>query len=265
MRRLESRIWPGRQRLAALDQLVAGRQHAHPHPAERPAPARPRCWPARRGGRAVSTVPAAKTVGRRTRCRRRRRARASPGRRPRRRTARRMPSSPGPADSSTMTTASAPGGHRRTGHDAHRLARARPEIGGACRQRIVPITGSRLGDRRAPATSAARTAKPSTACWRTAAPIRSATTRRRRRTRGRRRSAGSRSTAARAGAEDVAPGPPRRAITTRPPRRGSRAAARKRAELRPEVLAVERPSRRWPAGSRACCRCRSARRRSSQP
>ena len=34
--RLESRIWPGRERRRALDQLVAGGQHADPGPRERP-------------------------------------------------------------------------------------------------------------------------------------------------------------------------------------------------------------------------------------
>ena len=159
-RRFESRIWPGRR--AARPPRPARRRWRARRPAAGGARApRPRrCWPARRGGRRRAPRPA--------RTPRRRRAR------------RRRPAAP-PRPTGTAASMADPravveparaldhhdgvgaGGHRRAGHDPHRLARPERPIGG--------MPGRHLGDHRqldrragvAPATSAARTAKPSIA------------------------------------------------------------------------------------------------------
>ena len=129
-------------RLVALADL-AGRERARrPRPARRRSTARRpaaggrtahapgrRCWPARRGGPGAATVPAGEhDVARRDVVAGA--AHRVAGGRPRRSMRTRRPPS-SVSVSSTITTASAPCGQRRAGHDPDRLARRRPAPSGA--------------------------------------------------------------------------------------------------------------------------------------
>ena len=160
--RLESRIWPGASGAGAVDQLVAGGQHADPGPGDaRRRPRRPTLastprWAGRehraRGDDHVA----------RPRRRRRAGARGCPRARPPRTS---TPSSPsGASVRSTITTASAPGGigapvMMRTASPGPTVAVGRRARRRGCRR----PRGGPGASSAAPAVSAARTAKPSIA------------------------------------------------------------------------------------------------------
>ena len=265
--RLESRIWPGRSGAGPVDQLVAGGQHADPGRREHRHLLEPEAGQhAQMAGRehgARPRTPSHRPAGRRPAARMWSPARRRP---PRSATAaRRRP----PADGALHHHHRVgPGGDRRAGHDAHGLARARRRPRAPAPAASVPTTSSRTG---APAVSAARTAKPSMAVLAKGGTSSPATTAsgghaaqglgQRQRTRaaaaGRRRGCRPRaSSTGRAPSPDASdellalrPG--------RPGRRGTRARGRR----------GRWPARRWPAGSRACRRCRSGppRTRSRRP
>ena len=160
--RLHSRIWPGRERPTALDQLVAGREDADPGrggppPARTPMLASTPRWAGR------STVPAVRTT--------------SPARTssPVRRTA--SPGATGTAEAHPVAVEHlavldhdhgvGAVGHRRAGHDPQGLARADRDLGrGAGGQQADDLELDRDGRRCRP--PARRSRRPR--CCRTAAP-----------------------------------------------------------------------------------------------
>ena len=148
------------------------------------------------------------------------------------------------------------GRDRRAGHDPHRLAR--PDRDGRSRhpRRSSPSTASVAGrPGPAPAVSAARTAKPSTAVLAnggiaSADSTSSAATH---------PTTSSTATGLRRQRAD-----PVEHVLARLGQRDHRVESRheltqEAAEVRPEVVAARRPARPSPAASRACCRCRSGR------
>ena len=259
VRRLESRICPGPRGRPGGDELVARRQHADPRPREgthlggadagehaevarASAPRRRRRRRRRRGGRRPPGARGGRARPRRgsPRTRRRRAARCARPSRPRRR---RRASAPRSRSASPRRAARAAvgrvaGGDLRDDREAHGTGRARA-------RRVAPP---------------ARRTRP-WPCWRTAArpparrrprPARGRPRRRLRPTRRQRRArARARgrcaSSSGISGTDQPMPCPRR----SRPATRGTRGRGRR----------GRGRARRWPAGSRACCRCRSGPRR----
>ena len=231
----------------------------------RPRPRRRRCWPARRGAPGAARSPAGKT--------------GVAGVQVVARPARTWSPGVDLGSQSTATASSPPSrrlslhhhdrvgavGHRRAGHDPDRPRPARAGTSAPCRRGCVPTTSSRTGAAAvAPAVSAARTAYPSIAVLRTAAPAR--WRRRPRRPRSPRASASAHCDTVGSGPAG-APRTKRARLVQRDQRHASAS--------RPRCMQVRRgrprtrgrgrrgraPARRWPGGSRASCRCRSGRRR----
>ena len=266
--RFESRIWPGRQGAARLDQLVAGRQHADPRARVGEHLRRRRSRPARRGGPGASTSPGANTASPTRRSSPATRT-ASPGatsapeRHPgavveARACARpsRTASAPSGIGAPVMIRMASPGLQRPVGRVAGR------DLGDDGQHHRRRLRGARRCRRPAPRSRPWR-------CWRTAGrpPATSRASASTHPTAAIVRVAHRRERARPARARGRGPRRAGSAATSRPSRRGiSRCPALARSRratggTRGRGPRGPGPARRWPAGSRACCRCRSGPRR----